>query len=83
MMKAILKYITLFAYFTTGLFLLGLIIKIILGFFYIGGFYLPSEEILKNLFKSIVAGAAITLAAIVFNLIDKFNSRKKPPSEPD
>lgn len=79
-MKTILKYIALFAYFTAGLFLLGLIIRIVLGFFYTGDFYLPYSEVMVNLLKSIIAGAASTLAAIVFNMIDKFNARKKPPS---
>lgn len=83
MMKVTLKYMALFAYFTTGFFLLGLIIKIIFGFVHIGEFYLPYEEVMRNFFKSIIAGLAITLAAIIFNLIDKFNERRKPPSDPE
>ncbi|MEM6160096.1 hypothetical protein AAH446_05985 [Erwinia sp. P6884] len=83
MMKGTLKYIALFAYFTAGLFLLGLIIKVVFGFVHIGEFYLPYQEVMRNFFKSIIAGAAITLAAIVFNLIDKFNERRKPPSDPE
>ncbi|WP_241609742.1 hypothetical protein [Rosenbergiella australiborealis] len=83
MMKSTLKYIILFAYFTVGLFLLGLIIKVVSGFIHLGGFYLPYEEIMRNLFKSIIAGSAITLAAITFNLIDKFKGRRKKSSKPD
>lgn len=30
-----------------------------------------------------IAGSVITLATIVFNLIDKFNDRKRPPSDPE
>ncbi len=82
-MRTIIQYVFLFAYFTAGLFLLGLIVKVFLGFVKLGEFYLPNEEIMRNLFKSIIAGAAITLAAIVFNLIDKCNSRKSPPSDSD
>ena len=82
-MKGTLKYIALFAYFTAGLFLLGVIIKVVFGFVHIGEFYLPYVEVMRNLFKSIIAGAAITLAAIVFNLIDKFNERRKPPFDPE
>lgn len=83
MMKATLKYIALFVYFTAGLFLLGLIIKVVFGFVHIGEFYLPYEEIMRNLFKSIIAGSAITLAAIVFNLIDKLKKCRKQPSDPE
>ena len=81
-MKTVLKYILLFSYFTVGFFFLGLLIKIIIGFIHIGGFFFPFEEITKNFFKSIIAGTAITVAAIVFNLIDYFKARKSPPSAP-
>lgn len=81
-MKIVLKYVLIFSYFTSGFFLLGIFIKIVIGFMYIGGFFSPYEEIIKNLFKSIIAGSAITSAAIVFNLIDKFKARKPPPSDP-
>ncbi|MCT2386170.1 hypothetical protein [Erwinia pyrifoliae] len=81
MIKTVLRYILLFSYFTVGLFLLGLLIKLIIGYIYIGKFYLPYEEVMRNFFKSIIAGSAITLAALVFNLIDKFKARKTPPSD--
>jgi len=83
MMKATIKYIALFVYFTAGLFLLGLIIKVFFGFVYTGEFYFPYEEAIRNLFKSIIVGTAITLAAIVFNLIDKFNKLRKQLPDPE
>lgn len=82
MMKTFLKYMLLFSYFTVGFFLLGLAIKILIGFIYMGDFFLPSEEITGNLIKSIIAASSITSAAIIFNLIDKFKPRKSPPSDP-
>lgn len=81
MIKFALKYIALWGYFTVGFFVLGLVIKTVLGFIYTGDFYLPYEEVARNLFKSIIAASAITLAAIIFNLIDKFKTRKSPPSD--
>ncbi len=80
-MKIVLKYILLFSYFTVGFFLLGLAIKIVIGFIYLGDFFLPYEEITRNFIKSIIASSAITAAAIVFNLIDYFKARKSPPSD--
>lgn len=81
MIKIALKYIVLWGYFTAGFFLLGLVIKIVLGFFYTNTFYLPYEEVVKNFLKTIIASSSITLAAIVFNLIDKFKARITPPSD--
>jgi hypothetical protein len=54
-----------------------------MGFMFLHEFYLPSDKIFSTLVKSMIAATAITLAAIVFNLIDKFNARKKPPSDPE
>lgn len=82
MIKRVLKYVLLFSYFTIGLFLLGLVVKIVIGFIHLHTFYLPYDEIIRNFFKSIIASSAITAAAIVFNLIDHFKARKSPPSAP-
>lgn len=67
---------------------------IVLGFLLIGGgalfiyvtkgcFFLPVYHVERVLVFGCIAGFAITLATIVFNLIDKFNARKKPPSAPE
>ncbi len=81
MIKFALKYIALWGYFAVGFFVLGLVIKTVLGLIYTGDFYFPYEEVARNLFKSIIAASAITLAAIIFNLIDKFKVRKSPPPD--
>ncbi|MGT4622374.1 hypothetical protein [Edwardsiella ictaluri] len=81
--KMALKYALMFLYYSFAFFILGLIISVVIGFIYLHDFYLPFEIVLSTLVRSIIAGSAITLAAIVFNLIDKFDARKKPPSAPD
>lgn len=48
-----------------------------------GYFFYPIRQIIRACVFGMISGAAITLAAIVFNLIDKFNSHKKPPSDPE
>ena len=47
-----------------------------------GYFLIPDGQIKRAIIFGGIAGIAITSATIVFNLIDKFNLRKKPPSEP-
>jgi len=47
-----------------------------------GYFLIPDWQIKRAIIFGVIAGTAITSATIVFNLIDKFNFRKKPPSEP-
>ncbi|RPD94081.1 hypothetical protein BBB56_21795 [Candidatus Pantoea deserta] len=67
---------------------------IALGFLLIGGgaffiylakgcFFFPVYHVERIFVFGCIAGSAITLATIVFNLIDKFTVRKKPPSAPD
>lgn len=81
MMKIILKYMLLFGYFSLAFFFLGLIVKIVISFIHIGMFYLPYDAVVSNFFKSIIAASTITLAAVVFNLIDYFRTRTSPPSD--
>lgn len=45
-----------------------------------GYFLVPDGQIKRAIIFGGIAGIAITSATIVFNLIDKFNFRKKPPS---
>ena len=79
-MKNVFKYMTLFLYFSMTFFLVGLVVRVGVSLIKIGELYITYEGIVSNVIKSIIAGAAITLAAIFFNLIDKYNCRKKPPS---
>lgn len=76
------------------LFIYSCVFCIVLGFLLIGGgalfiyltkgyFFFPFYHVERIVVFGCIAGSAITLATIVFNLIDKFNCRKKPPSDPD
>lgn len=80
------------AYFV--LFIYSCAFCIILGFILMGGgglfiyltkgyLFFPASEVMRVFVFGGIAGSAITLAAIVFNLIDKFNTRKKSPSDPE
>ena len=75
-------------------FIYSCIFCIVLGFLLIGGgaffiyltkgyFFFPIYHVERIFVFGCVAGAAITLATIVFNLIDKFSIHKKPPSDPE
>ncbi|PNK65159.1 MULTISPECIES: hypothetical protein [Pantoea] len=48
-----------------------------------GYFLIPVGQIKRAIAFGCIAGIAITLATIVFNIIDRFNNRKSPPSNPD
>ncbi|NIY48080.1 hypothetical protein E2L00_11205 [Cedecea colo] len=48
-----------------------------------GYLFFPIYHVKRVLVFGCIAGTAITSATIVFNLIDKFNFRKKPPTDPD
>lgn len=75
-------------------FIYSCIFCIVLGFLLIGGgaffiyltkgyFFFPIYHVERILVFGCIAGAAITLVTIVFNLIDKFSIHKKPPSDPE
>lgn len=80
------SYVKLFTY--------SCVFCIFLGFFLLGGgalfiyltkgyFFFPVYHVKRVLVFGCIAGSAITLATIAFNLIDKFNTRKKTPSDPE
>ncbi len=48
-----------------------------------GYFLYPLRQAIRTCIFGGVSGTAITLAAIVFNLLDKFKARKSLPSDPD
>jgi len=48
-----------------------------------GYFSYPLRHVIRTCVFGIISGVAITLAAMVFNLIDKFKARKSPPSDPN
>ena len=80
-MKVILKYLGLFLYSCISSMLMLLFLGGTVAVFYYfkdNVFYFPLSHVKRAIFFGFVAGTAITLATIVFNLIDKFNARKKP-----
>lgn len=75
------------------LFIYSCIFCIALGLLLIGGgslfiyltkgfFFFPAYHLERTVVFGCIAGSAITLATLVFNMIDKYNSRKIPPSDP-
>ncbi|HDX7387028.1 TPA: hypothetical protein RPO46_005254 [Escherichia coli] len=83
-MKQLYSYVILFLYSCLS----SIVMLLFLGggaifyFFKGDGFYFPVNQFKRAIVFGCIAGTAITLATIVFNLIDKFNSRKKTPSDP-
>jgi len=76
------------------LFIYSCIFCIVLGCLLIGGgvlfiyltkqyFFFPGYHLKRVFVFGCIAGTAITLATILFNLIDKFKARKKTPSDPE
>ena len=80
MIKFIFKYILVFLYFSLAFFLLGISIQIIFTFIYLNDLHISYQRVITILVKSLITSSAITLAAIAFNLIDKYKSRKKTSS---
>ena len=85
-MNKLYGYIVLFFYSCLSsvlmLFFIGGIITVFY-YFKTDDFHFPLNQVKRAIVFGCIAGAAITLAAIVFNLIDKCNSRKSPPSDSD
>jgi len=85
-MKQLYSYVMLFIYSCLSSILMLLLLGGGIAAFYFlkgDGFYFPFSQLKRAIVFGSIAGSAITLATIVFNLIDKFNTRKKPPSAPD
>jgi len=77
------KYLVIFIYFFICFFCLGIIVRVGAVLLYGGEFYLPISGLIKNLKMSVITSFSITLASLIFNKIDKYNARKKPPIDPD
>ncbi|URQ62204.1 hypothetical protein LQ939_08135 [Pantoea alhagi] len=83
-MKRLYGYVMLFIYSCLSSILMLLLIGGGIAAFYFlkgDGFYFSTGQLKRAIVFGCIAGSAITLATIVFNLIDKFNARKKPPSD--
>ncbi|WP_233527651.1 hypothetical protein JEM67_23860 [Serratia sp. PAMC26656] len=46
-----------------------------------GYFFYPLAHVKRTLVFGVISGVAITLAAIVFKIIDKLKTKKAPPKE--
>ncbi len=79
-MKVIFNYLALFLYSCISSMLLLFVLGVCVAVFYYfkdSVFYFPLSQVKRAIFFGCIAGTAITLAIIVFNLIDKFNTCKK------
>lgn len=83
-MRQLYCYIILFFYSClSSIVMLLLIGGGIATFYYFkgDGFNFPLNQVKRAVVFGCITGTAITLATIVFKLIDAFNARKKPPSD--
>ena len=79
-MKAILKYFGLLIYSCISSMLMLLFLGGCVAVFYYlkdGVFYFPLSQIKRAIFFGGVAGTAITIATIFFNVNEKFTKNKK------
>ncbi|TKV06291.1 hypothetical protein FDX19_20135 [Citrobacter sp. wls619] len=84
-MKQLYGYVMLFIYSCLSSILMLLLLGGGIAIFYFlkgNEFNFPLGQLKRAIVFGCIAGSAITLATIVFNLIDKINARKKPPSDP-
>ncbi|WP_434461490.1 hypothetical protein ACMV5L_22295 [Serratia plymuthica] len=79
MTGSLIKYIKLFIYSwvfcIAFLLLIGAVISTV-SFFTSGEFKFPFDQVLRAVFFGFVGGSAISLAAILFKLLDWYRSRK-------
>ena len=76
-------FILIFFYITGLFFLLGLLVRGVIGLIYTASLNISIEDILKNLKMSAVAGIILSVGAFVFNRIDIYNAHKKKPTDPN
>lgn len=76
-------FILIFIYMTTAFFALGVVTRIVTAVIYTGEVYLSLSGVIKVVKMSVVAGIFIAVGCLIFNKIDEYNARKKPPTGPD
>ncbi len=76
-------FILIFLYITGSFFLLGLLARGVIGLIHTASLNISIEDVLKTLKMSAVAGIILSVGAFIFNRIDIYNARKKPPTKPD
>ncbi|TPG55389.1 hypothetical protein [Ewingella americana] len=80
------NYLMLLIYSTAFFSVLGIgyrTIVALISLWAIGEFAYDWHQVVIGLKMAVVASFAVTLAAFIFNKIDEYNARKKPPSDPD
>lgn len=70
-------------YFFICFLFLGLLIRITIEFYYTGTVDFNLNKFIHLVKMSSVPSLSITLAAFIFNKIDEYNGRKKPPVDSD
>ncbi|MBJ3816736.1 hypothetical protein F9C28_17930 [Shimwellia pseudoproteus] len=83
-MKQLYGYVMLFIYSCLSSILMLLFLGGGVAIFYFlkgNGFNFPIDQLKRAIVFGCIAGSAITLATIVFNLIDKYSAHKRPPSD--
>lgn len=70
-------------YFFICFFFLGLLIRVVVEFYYTKTVDLNLSKLSHLAKMSGIPSVSITLAAFIFNKIDEYNARKKPPADPD
>lgn len=73
----------LFLYLFVAFFILGVAARVITGVVYSGQIYLLPEELIKATKMGLIGAGLGTLVALIFNKIDEYNARKKPPTDPN
>lgn len=84
--KYLFSYVVLFFYWSVALSVFLLCIGgVISTIHYIsnGVFISPENQIKRAIAFGCICGIAITVITLIYRLIDKFNIRKSPPSDPD
>ncbi|AWH87779.1 hypothetical protein [Limnobaculum parvum] len=76
-------FILIFLYMTTAFFILGVAVRIVTAFIYTAEFHLSFDGVIKVIKISVAAGALISLGALIFNIIDLRESRKKQTKSKD
>ncbi|AYU97690.1 hypothetical protein EEI76_21810 (plasmid) [Enterobacter cloacae] len=84
-MKGVLAYIILFIY--SSLFVFFLLIAVggvisIMHYLSNGVFYYPVNQVWRAIVFGGICGGAITLVTLLYKIIDKVNTSKRPPSNP-
>ncbi len=71
------------AYGSLLFFLIGIMLRLVINFFYLKNFSLDEQDIFKTAVMSLIAGFAGGSGSWIFAKIDERKARKSPPSDPD